>query len=108
MNPKPKKKVEKLTPKFWSPETYRNHHLASAKKFLEFDDLDENEENDENDENEHCEEQEKFLDAWEERENQTVTEKLLKRKNENKFLSHLFFNSYFQTNSLNIDFLFSF
>ncbi len=86
MIPKAKKKVEKLTPKFWSPETYRHHHLASAKKFLEVDDFDDF------DENENSEEQEKFLDAWEERENQTSAEKLLKRKikKKNTFLSRFY------------------
>jgi hypothetical protein len=84
MIPKAKKKVEKLTPKFWSPETYRHHHLASAKKFLEVDDFDDF------DENENSEEQEKFLDAWEERENQTSAEKLLKRKIKKKHISFSF------------------
>jgi hypothetical protein len=91
MIPKAKKKVEKLTPKFWSPETYRHHHLASAKKFLEVDDFDDF------DENENSEEQEKFLDAWEERENQTSAEKLLKRKIKKKIHFFLVFtNSFFK------------
>ena len=39
MNVKGKKGREKLTPRFWSPETYRSHHLATAKKSLEFRDF---------------------------------------------------------------------
>ena len=70
MNVKGKKVREKLTPRFWSKETYRNHHLSTAKKFVELHYLNE-------DENE--EEQEKFLESWEERSTQSSAEKLLKR-----------------------------
>ena len=36
MNVKGKKGREKFTPRFWLLETYRSHHLATAKKSLEF------------------------------------------------------------------------
>ena len=67
MNRKPKKSGPEFAPRFWSGESYRNHHLASAKKFLELNESSDNED------------KEKILDQWEERSNRSTTEQLMSR-----------------------------